>query len=50
VNTQPQEPQNRAYIKNVHEGISDDELRTALERYGKIVYFDVNRQKVRNLS
>lgn len=41
-------PQNRAYIKNVHESIDTKELRSLLEKFGEIVYFDVARQKVRN--
>ncbi|GAB7354345.1 hypothetical protein MBLNU459_g4855t1 [Dothideomycetes sp. NU459] len=38
-------PQNRAYIKNVHESIDTKELRSLLEKFGEIVYFDVARQK-----
>lgn len=39
-------PQNRAYIKNVHESIDTKELRSLLEKFGEVVYFDVARQKV----
>ena len=40
-------PQTRAYIKNVGEALDVKELRTALEKFGEITYFDVHRQKVR---
>ncbi|GAM82592.1 hypothetical protein ANO11243_005740 [Dothideomycetidae sp. 11243] len=38
-------PQNRAYIKNVHDGIDSKQLRAALEKFGELAYFDVSRQK-----
>ncbi|KAI7285156.1 hypothetical protein KC345_g1881 [Hortaea werneckii] len=45
-NTQQQEqPQNRGYIKNVHEGVDDNALKEHLKRFGEISYFDVARQK-----
>lgn len=40
-------PQSRAYIKNVHDTVDAKDLRTLLEKFGKIGYFDVSRQKVR---
>jgi len=40
-------PQTRGYIKNVGEALDVKELRTALEKFGDITYFDVHRQKVR---
>lgn len=39
-------PQSRAYIKNVHDTVGEKELRTLLEKFGEISYFDVARQKV----
>ncbi|KAG8627315.1 hypothetical protein KVT40_004798 [Elsinoe batatas] len=42
----PQEgPQSRAYIKNVTEGVDVKQLKSLLEKFGEIVYFDVSRQK-----
>ncbi|KAI5266224.1 hypothetical protein E4T47_08321 [Aureobasidium subglaciale] len=38
-------PQNRAYVKNVHESIALPTLREALEKYGELTYFDANRPK-----
>ncbi|PNS15333.1 hypothetical protein CAC42_2668 [Sphaceloma murrayae] len=38
-------PQSRAYIKNVTENVDAKQLRTLLEKFGRIVYFDVSRQK-----
>jgi hypothetical protein len=43
---QSQGPQNRAYIKNVTQDISDEDLRSALTKYGKISYLDIARAKV----
>ena len=40
-------PQNRGYIKNVHDHIDAAELRAHLEQFGEITYFDIARQKVR---
>ena len=45
-NAQQDAPQYRGYIKNVHEGVDQNELRSALEKFGELVYFDVARQKV----
>jgi hypothetical protein len=36
-----------AYIKNVNEKVDAALLKTTLARFGKLLYFDVNRQKVR---
>jgi hypothetical protein len=36
-----------AYIKNVNEKIQASELRSELEKYGELKYFDVSRQRVR---
>jgi hypothetical protein len=36
------------YVRNVTEAVKADELKAALSSYGELVYFDVNRQKVRN--
>lgn len=35
-----------AYIRNVTEKLATEELRAALEVYGPLVYFDINRSKV----
>lgn len=35
-----------AYIKNVNEKIQASELRSELEKYGELKYFDVSRQRV----
>ena len=39
-----------AYIKNVNEKIQASELRSELEKYGELKYFDVSRQRVRCLA
>jgi len=48
--SQAQPPSNdgrvRAYVKNVYQEVGSDELEAALSKYGKIVYFDISRQKV----
>ena len=50
VNTQQYDgPITRGYIKNVHEGIDTDALKAALEQYGEVVYYDINRLKVRTV-
>lgn len=36
-----------AYIKNVTEKVDAAQLKATLSRFGKLLYFDVNRQKVR---
>lgn len=41
-------PSNRAYIKSVHESIDSKTLRDAIEKFGELAYFDVNRPKVSN--
>lgn len=43
---QPEQPQNRGYIKNVHENVNYDELKAELEKFGELSYFDIARQKV----
>lgn len=35
------------YVRNVTEGVKTEELRAALAQHGELVYFDVNRGKVR---
>lgn len=35
-----------AYIRNVTEKLGPDELRSALESFGTLIYFDINRGKV----
>jgi Nuclear transport factor 2 (NTF2) domain len=39
-----------AYIKNVNEKIQASELRSELEKYGELRYFDVSRQRVSHSS
>ncbi|KAF4554236.1 Nuclear transport factor 2 (NTF2) domain-containing protein [Elsinoe fawcettii] len=42
----PQEgPQSRGYIKNVTDTVDAKQLRSLLEKFGEIVYFDISRQK-----
>lgn len=38
-----------AYIRNVTEKLGPDELRSALESFGTLIYFDINRGKVWNI-
>jgi hypothetical protein len=35
------------YVRNVTEKVGADELRAALGAFGQLIYFDVNRGKVR---
>ncbi|KAK5136238.1 hypothetical protein LTR08_003845 [Meristemomyces frigidus] len=42
---QEQGPQTRGYIKNVDEGIESADLKTHLEQFGELTYFDIARQK-----
>lgn len=44
----PEKEGTMAYIRNVTEKLSPEELRSALESYGTLIYFDINRAKVRN--
>lgn len=34
------------YVRNVTEAVKTEELRAALAKFGELVYFDINRQKV----
>ena len=43
-------PQHRAYIKNVNESIDSKQLKSLLEKFGEVTYFDVSRQKVRTVT
>ena len=45
---QQQEPQFRGYIKNVHDNVEVAKLRSELEKFGEVTYFDIARQKVRD--
>ena len=45
-NQQQEGPPNRGYIKNVYESIDSNELKTKLEEFGELTYFDISRQKV----
>lgn len=42
----PQNDGSRAYIKNVSESITTEQLRDAMQKFGEVTYCDVNRQKV----
>ncbi|KAK4507411.1 hypothetical protein PRZ48_001146 [Zasmidium cellare] len=42
---QPEQPQNRGYIKNVHENVDYEELKAELEKFGELAYLDIARQK-----
>lgn len=44
---QQEAPQNRGYIKNVHENVDHAELKAALERHAEVEYLDIARGKVR---
>lgn len=46
-NVQQEGPQHRGYVKNVMDNVDVSELKAALEKFGKLLYFDVARQKVR---
>ncbi len=46
VTQQPEGPQYRGYIKNVHEGVDGNALKAHLETFGEVTYFDIARQKV----
>jgi hypothetical protein len=50
ISAPPEKEGTMAYIRNVTEKLSDQELRSALESYGPLIYFDTNRSKVRNGS
>ncbi|TVY40855.1 putative G3BP-like protein [Lachnellula subtilissima] len=41
----PEKEGTMAYIRNVTEKLSPEELRSALESYGALIYFDINRTK-----
>lgn len=41
-----EQPNSRAYIKNVYDSLDADALKSELSKYGKLVYFDVSRPKV----
>jgi hypothetical protein len=43
---QQEAPMFRGYIKNVHESIDGNELKSQLEAFGELLYFDISRQKV----
>ena len=51
----PQQQQNpgpvtRGIVRNVHEGVADEELRGVLAGFGELVYFDINRARVSSNS
>ncbi|KXT14715.1 hypothetical protein AC579_6386 [Pseudocercospora musae] len=43
--SQPEESANRGYIKNVSDNVEHNKLRAELEKFGKVAYFDIARQK-----
>jgi hypothetical protein len=48
ISTPPEKEGTLAYIRNVTEKLSPEQLRSTLESFGPLVYFDINRTKVRN--
>jgi RNA recognition motif. (a.k.a. RRM, RBD, or RNP domain) len=38
------------YVRNVTEGVGSEELRATLSSYGDLIYFDINRTKVRTIG
>lgn len=46
ISTPPEKEGTLAYIRNVTEKLTPEQLRSALESYGPLVYFDINRTKV----
>jgi hypothetical protein len=47
ISSPPEKEGTLAYIRNVTEKLSPEQLRSTLESYGPLVYFDINRTKVR---
>ncbi|KAF7190125.1 putative G3BP-like protein [Pseudocercospora fuligena] len=43
--SQQEESANRGYIKNVSDNVEHNKLRAELEKFGKVAYFDIARQK-----
>ena len=46
ISSPPEKEANLAYIRNVTEKIAQEDLRSTLESYGSLKYFDINRGKV----
>jgi len=42
-------PVTRGIVRNVHEGVADEELRSVLAGFGELVYFDINRARVSSI-
>lgn len=42
----PEKEGTMGYVRNVTEKVSDADLRAALAKFGELIYFDINRQKV----
>jgi hypothetical protein len=47
ISSPPEKEGTMGYVRNVTEKVATDELRTALSAFGQLIYFDVNRSKVR---
>lgn len=50
ISTPPEKEGALGYVKNVSEKIQADDLKAHLSKFGELVYFDVNRTKVRQSS
>jgi hypothetical protein len=48
ISVPPEKEGTMGYVKNVTEKVGADELRAALGTFGELIYFDVNRGKVRS--
>lgn len=45
ISAQPEDKGTMGYVRNVNATVDEDALRTVLEKFGELTYFDVNRQK-----
>jgi hypothetical protein len=50
ISSPPEKEGTMGYVRNVTEKVQTEELKSALGAHGKLIYFDVNRQKVSFLS
>jgi len=49
ISTPPEKEGTMGYVKNVTEKVTADELKAALSAFGELIYFDINRGKVRSI-
>ena len=47
ISSPPEKEGTMGYVRNVTEKVATEDLRSALSSYGQLIYFDVNRSKVR---